>query len=226
MALGAAGTFRDEGTIPGRDANNLPTTDVSAHSVALGVQLARPFGERMLVGGAVRYVGESIGESHGNGLSFDAGAQFTSGPFGFGLAGRDFGGGMRWAGQQWRMPATFGAGVAFTHPRSGLRLALDLLAPASYFRSVRVGGEWQWHERLALRGGWRGELGACCGRAPERADIRRGRTGRSGVGGLRLSGRGRRPGLASGGTRAARRRGPADGPADDRPRERCRSLSA
>jgi len=67
---------------------------------------------------------------------------------------------MSWDGQRWRMPSQFATGLALEHPGSGLRIALDLTAPADYYRSVRAGAEWRWRDHLALRGGWRAELGA------------------------------------------------------------------
>lgn len=155
---GATGLFRNEGAIDGRDASGNPIGEVSAQSVALGVQLARPFGSHVLVGGAARYVGQSLGSVNGIGLAFDAGAQVRLGKLGIGVAGQNFGGGMRWEGQQWRMPASFGAGLAYTIPSSGLALALDWVAPADYHRSLRAGAEWRWRDRFALRGGWRHEL--------------------------------------------------------------------
>ena len=113
-----------------------------------------------MVGVAARWVGERIGETGGDGLAFDAGAQARTGPVSFGLAAQNFGGGMNWGGQRWSMPASFGGGVAIEHAASGLRLVLDLAAPADYYRSARLGAEWRWQDRFALRGGYRRELGA------------------------------------------------------------------
>ena len=158
--VGLAALYRDEGTIAGRDANNLPTGDVAANDLALTLQLARPFGERLSAGGAMHFVSQRIGDDGGVGAAFDAGAQLRLGLFSLALSGRDFGGSMHWDGQRWRMPATLGAGAAFEHAPSGLRLALDLAAPADYFRSVHVGAEWRWRDRLALRTGWQRALGA------------------------------------------------------------------
>ena len=152
--------FRDEGGIDGRDANNQPTGEVSANSIVLGLQLARPLGQRLALGAGARVVSEGIGDSRGNGLAFDAGAQGRFGMLGVGVSGTGFGGGMRWQGQRWRMPATLGAGLALAHERSGLTLAFDVVSPANYFHSVRAGAQWNWNDRLALRGGYRAELGA------------------------------------------------------------------
>ncbi|MBI5168067.1 MAG: hypothetical protein HZA61_01125 [Candidatus Eisenbacteria bacterium] len=153
-------TFRDEGTILGRDQYDRPTGDVSATALAAGLQLAQPVGEHFALGAGTRVVSEGIGDERGLGLAFDAGAQARFGLLRLGLSGRDFGGGMRWAGQRWRMPASLGAGVAVVHPGTGLTLALDLVAPANYYRSFRAGAEWSFRDRLALRGGYRTELGA------------------------------------------------------------------
>lgn len=160
LRYGVSGVLRSEGTIEGRDAANQPTTTSDARSWALALQIARPLGRNLVIGGAARWVGERVGESGGNGLSFDAGAQLRAGAFSAGLAAQNFGGGMNWGGQRWRMPASLGAGVALEHAASGLRFVLDLAAPADYYRSARAGAEWRWHDRFALRAGWRRELGA------------------------------------------------------------------
>lgn len=159
LRYGLAAQYRNDGDIIGRDANNRPTGDVTGQSLALTVQLARPFGSHVTVGGAAKYVGEHVGAVHGNGLAFDVGLQLRFGMLGFGLAGQNFGGGMVWDGVRWRMPASLGAGVALDHAASGLRFALDVNAPSTYARDLRVGSEWRLRDRLALRGGWRRLLG-------------------------------------------------------------------
>jgi hypothetical protein len=161
--FGASLLVLDEGTIQGLDASNHPTGDFRAQDLAMSLQLAQPVGPHASVGGAARWVRQSIADVSGNGLAFDLGGQLRSGPLAVALAGRNFGGGMRWDGAQWRMPASFGLGVALEPSRVPVRLALDWEAPADYYRSLRVGAEWRWRDRLALRGGWRGELGAPAG---------------------------------------------------------------
>lgn len=160
LRFGLSGVLRDEGTIDGRGAFNQPLPGADARSWALAFQLARPVGRRLVVGGAARWVGERIGDSGGDGLAFDAGVQAEAGPLRLGLAAQNFGGGMNWGGQRWRMPASLGGGVALEHAASGLRVVLDLAAPADYYRSARAGAEWRWRDRLALRAGYRRELGA------------------------------------------------------------------
>jgi hypothetical protein len=158
--VGFALRLRDEGTIVGRDATGLATGDAHAQDLALTMQLARTLGPHLAAGGAAHYVRQSIADASGSGFAFDAGAQLRVGTLAFALAAQDFGGGMRWDSQRWRMPAALGAGVALEPARTGLRLALDWSAPAGYYRNVRTGVEWRWRDRLALRTGWRQELGA------------------------------------------------------------------
>ncbi len=160
---GLAAYYRNDGNITGRDANNRATEDVLAQSLALAVQLAQPLGSYVTVGGAAKYVGEHVGTAHGNGIAFDAGVQMRFGLLGFGFVGQNFGGGMRWQGAQWRMPASLGLGAALDHEASGLRLALDVNLPSTYERDLRLGTEWRLRDKLALRGGWRQLLGS----APE-----------------------------------------------------------
>ena len=158
--VGLSALVHDEGTIDGRDEQNQPTGSLRTQDIGITLQLARPFGEHLSVGGAAHYAGQRIGDVSGQGAAFDAGLQVRMGMLSLALAGQDFGGGMMWDHARWNMPATFGAGLALEHAPSGLRFALDWSAPADYYRSVRAGAEWRWHDRFALRGGWRHELGA------------------------------------------------------------------
>ena len=157
---GAALLYRDEGSIEGRSAQDTPTGSASAYDLALSLQLARTLGEHVSIGGAAHGVRQAIADVSGTGLAFDAGVQARFGMLSVALAGQDFGGGMRWDGARWRMPATLGAGVAFAHPASGLSAALDVRRPADQTASVRAGAQWRYADRFALRGGYRAELHA------------------------------------------------------------------
>lgn len=157
---GAEALYRDEGDYELRDAVGNAYGSEAARSVALSLQLARPLASWLTLGGAARYVGEHLGTVHGNGLAFDAGATARVGAFSLALAGQNFGGGMDWEGQRWRMPATFGLGLAVDDPSSGMRLAFDVLRPSNYFTSVRTGLEWRVQNVVALRAGYRHEVGA------------------------------------------------------------------
>lgn len=163
---GVSALHRSEGAIEGRDEANRPTQSFEAQSIALGLTLARPVGSWLSLGGTARYVGEHIGAAHGDGAAFAIGAQARLGVLRLALSGQDFGGGMRWEGRQWAMPATFGAGFALVDEGRGVTLAADLLSPAAGLRSVRTGAEWTIGGRASLRAGWRHDLGAPSEDAP------------------------------------------------------------
>jgi hypothetical protein len=158
--VGVSALVHDLGTLDGRDAGGQPTGDVRAQDLAFALRLARPIGQHVALGGAAHFVSQRIGDVGGRGLAFDAGAQVRLGVVSLALAGRDFGGGMMWDHVRWAMPANLGAGIALEHAASGLRAALDWNAPADYYRNWQAGAEWRWHDRLALRGGWRHDLRA------------------------------------------------------------------
>lgn len=160
---GLSALYQSDGAFEGRDALNQPTGTFQVSDMALGLQVARPFGEGVTAGIGLKWVRESLGESSGSGLGFDAGVQARSGAFGFGLAARNVGGSVSFEGSSFDMPAVFGAGVSWSHANSGLRLALDANAPTAYYNDVRAGAEWRWKDRVALRSGYRANLGAEAG---------------------------------------------------------------
>lgn len=155
--------YQSEGSFEGRDALNQPTGTFQVSDMALGLQVARPFGEGVTAGVGLKWVRESLGDASGSGIGFDAGVQLRSGPFGVGLAARNVGGSVAFADGSFDMPAVYGAGVSWAHPSNGLRLALDANAPSAYYNDVRAGAEWRWKDRVALRTGYRANLGAEAG---------------------------------------------------------------
>ena len=153
-----SGLFQGDGSIEGRDASNLPTTTFSASSIAIGAHVAQQIGRTATVGLAAKSVSERLGDVSGSGFTFDAGLMVRKGMIGFGVAGQNLGGQMAYAGTKYPFPATFGAGVALAHARSGLRFALDANFPDAYYSDVRTGVEWLFNNMLALRAGYRHEL--------------------------------------------------------------------
>ncbi len=152
--------YQSEGGFDGRDALNQSTGSFNVSNMALGLRVARPFGDRVSAGFGVRWVNENLGDAKGSGIGFDAGVQARSGQFGFGLAARNVGGQMKYEEGSYDLPGVFGAGVSWAHPTAGVRLNLDANFPNAYYNDVRMGAEWRWQERLALRAGYRKELSA------------------------------------------------------------------
>jgi len=154
------GLYRGEGSIEGRDAFNTSTGSFSVSSIALGARLARPIGALATVGLGVQYVREDLGTVAGSGATLDGGVQVRAGDFGIGLAAQNVGGRMSYDGTFYPFPANVGVGASYAVPGRGLRLALDANFPRRYYSDVRGGAEWTWRERVALRAGYRAELGA------------------------------------------------------------------
>lgn len=157
-----SGLFQSDGVFDGRDQFNNPTGSFGASSMALGMQVAQPLGSMVRVGGGFKWVGEHLGDVSGSGLTFDAGVQARSGMFGIGLAAQNLGGSMKYQSTSAPFPSNVGMGVAMDHP-SGVRVALDANFPSAYYKDVRMGAEWNWKQRLAVRAGYRKELGAPAG---------------------------------------------------------------
>jgi hypothetical protein len=156
-ALG--GTFVNQGTFEGRDAFNNSTGSFSASSAAISGSLAKSFGKQGSgLGVTTRWVTDKLGDATGSGLGFDAGLLLRSGIFAIGGGAQNLGGQMRYGGASYPMPSNYGGGVSIQHPM-GLSLAVDWNFPTAYYNDVRGGVEYRWHETVALRAGYRRELG-------------------------------------------------------------------
>jgi LysM repeat protein len=162
---GLQALFHREADIEGRDAANNPTGTLSASDLAFEAGLARRVAGRFDLGLGAEWLHESLAGAPGSGLGFSGGVRGEFGPFGLALAARHLGGAMRYDGARYDLPAVVAAGASYEDPTRGLRFAADLESPAHYYRALRVGGEWMWRGQVALRAGYRAELG---GSAEER----------------------------------------------------------
>lgn len=154
------GLYQSEGTFDGRDASNNPTGSFNVSGLALGGTLAHAFGPHVAIGVGGKGVMESYGSfMRGSGVAFDAGLALRYGAVGIGAAAQNIGN-MRFTGQSYPLPASYGAGVSFEHAPTGLTAVCDVNLPSAYYTDVRGGLEWQWRNTVALRAGYRAELGA------------------------------------------------------------------
>lgn len=161
MRWSMTGLFQSEGSFEGRDASNNPIPGFQVSSMAFGGALARPFGHTASLGVGAKYVRENLGPSaSGSGVTFDAGLMVKAGMFGFGIAGQNLGGQMTYGSEAYPFPSNVGAGLSVVHAASGLSADVDVNVPSDYYTNVRGGVQWQWRDRLALRAGYRREMGA------------------------------------------------------------------
>lgn len=155
-----SGLYQTEGKFEGRDASNNPTDNFDVASFALGAHLAHNFGERVTVGLGAKWVNENLGPVSGSGIAMDAGMLMRFGLVGIGVSAQNVLGSVRFEAADYPMPANYGIGIGIEHPRSGLRLGVDANFPDAYYTDVRGGVEWRWKDHVALRTGYRAELGA------------------------------------------------------------------
>lgn len=151
--------FQREDGIDGRDAANLPTGTISVSDLALTARLAHPLGRHVSVGLGAEWVHEVLAGVTGSGYGFEAGVRARVGAFGAALATRHAGGRMSYDGATWDLPTVIAAGGSWQDDAHGLRVTLDAESPTHYVRNVRAGAEWQWRQMVALRAGYRRQIG-------------------------------------------------------------------
>ncbi len=153
------GLYQGEGSFDGLDATGASTGSFSVSSMAFGATLAHQLGQRATLGVGAKAVREHIATASGSGFSFDAGLMVRAGLFGIGIAAQNLGGRMSYGASNYPFPTSYGVGLGFSHPTTGVRIAVDANFPRAYHRDVRAGAEWLYRGVLALRAGYRKEMG-------------------------------------------------------------------
>lgn len=154
------GLYQGDGTLDGLDATGAPIGTYSVSSMAFGATLAHQFGRRATLGAGAKAVRENIAGFSGSGVSFDAGVMVRAGLFGIGFAAQNLGGRMDYGATGYPFPTSFGVGLGFSHPTAGVRIGVDANFPRAYHSDLRAGAEWLHRGVLALRAGYRKELGS------------------------------------------------------------------
>ena len=155
-----SGLYQGEGDLDGRDATGAPTGSFSVSSMAFGATLAQQVGGHVTFGVGAKAVRENIADDHGSGFTFDTGVMIRAGMFGFGAAAQNLGGTISYGASSYPFPTSYGLGLGFSHPSTGLQIALDANFPDAYYSDLRAGAEWLYRGVLALRAGYRKELGS------------------------------------------------------------------
>jgi hypothetical protein len=155
-----SGLYQGDGSFQGLDASGAPTGNFSVASMAVGATLAQQLGGIASVGVGAKAVHENIATASGTGVTFDAGLMIRARGFGIGVAAQNLRGQMSYGGTRYPFPTSYGVGLGYTHPGAGIRLALDANFPDAYHPDVRTGVEWLYRGSLALRAGYRMELGS------------------------------------------------------------------
>lgn len=158
--------------------------------IALGVSYGRRWTDRLMVGGSVKYIEETIADYHSRGVAFDFGTVYYTGFKSLRLAmcTNNFGPDMQFGGTYtdryyigtayveqgnefggYDLPLNFRVGLAYDFtlsPTSRLMAAIDATHPNDYSERVHMGAEYSWDDIVFLRGGYAtnaGEMGFSTG---------------------------------------------------------------
>ena len=153
--------YQSEGTFEARDASNNSIGTFTTGAAAGMLQLAQSFGPHVALGVGGKFVLDELGPAaRGTGMTFDGGMSLRFGGVGFGFAAQNMFGQMKYGSATYPFPSNYGAGVSFAHAASGITAAADVNVPSTSYTNVRGGLEWSWKQTVALRAGYRSEMGA------------------------------------------------------------------
>ena len=146
--------------------------------VAIGISYARRWTDRLLVGGSLKYIDQSIADYSSRGVAFDFGTVYFTGfrSLRLAMSTNNFGPDMRYDGSyvdkyyigtsrveveknfgEYDLPLNFRIGLAYDFdlsPTSRITAALDATHPNDYSERVHLGAEYSWYETLFLRAGY------------------------------------------------------------------------
>jgi hypothetical protein len=150
----------------------------SPRDLALGLSYARRWTDRLMVGGSLKYVEQTIAEYHSRGVAFDFGTLYRTGfkSLRLAMATNNFGPDMGFDGSYvdkyyigtayveqaklfggYDLPLNFRLGLAYDFdlsPGSRLTAALDATHPSDNAERLHLGAEYAWDETVFLRGGY------------------------------------------------------------------------
>ena len=164
----------------------------SPRDLAVGLSYARRWTDRLMVGGSIKYIEQTIAEYQSRGVAFDFGTLYQTGfrSLRLAMSTNNFGPDMGFDGSYvdkyyigtayveqakffggYDLPLNFRLGLAYDFrlsPASRLTTALDATHPSDYSERLHLGAEYAWDETVFLRGGYIGnaeemDFSAGCG---------------------------------------------------------------
>ena len=172
------GLFADYGDIMGtRVASNeqgyISTGNLSVNAYCFGLSYARSLSEKFTVGGTVKYVSQSLGnslmpdgstkENKVSGAAFDFGTIYYPGwkSFRFGFSIRNFAKEFEYEKESFELPLTFNIGFAMDLfdfvdiKNQSLLFSIDAVHPRDYSERLKFGAEYTLLHMVALRVGYK-----------------------------------------------------------------------
>lgn len=147
-------------SIAGYDAFDNPIGEYRAYDMAMTVGLARAFTPAFSVGANARLIRQSLADVSGTGGAVDLGMKAVVAGTTAGASIQNLGPDLSLGGSSNPLPRQirFGLSRPFYHER--VLLATDFNLPSDYYKDVRIGTEIRPHDLIALRLGYRHELGS------------------------------------------------------------------
>lgn len=157
--FGAGLMYLGQGSLEGRDSQGRVNGGFTAADTAVSVSWAGKLGERLGLGGSVKFVRTSISGDAGQTVAFDLGGRYGLGRLGpgaasLGLAARNLGPGITMLSQSSQLPLTLAAGLGY-RLALGLTVGLDVRnRPYAGNSEVSLGTEYAVVSRFAVRLGY------------------------------------------------------------------------
>jgi hypothetical protein len=148
-----AGTYFDDGTLDGRDAQGHPTGSFSAADAAAAGAFAHKT-DLVDVGGSVKFIQSHIGSAQATTFAVDLGLRRQLGPVVLAAALRNAGPGMKFDSETDDLPMRLSLGAAYKF-EGGHALTAELTnAPRAGGTDVGFGGEYRAFKDIYLRAGY------------------------------------------------------------------------
>lgn len=147
-------------SIAGYDAFDNPIGEYKAYDMAVTVGLARPLTSAFSVGANARFIRQSLADVSGTGGAVDLGVKAQVAGTTVGASIQNLGPDLSLGGASNPLPRQVRFGMSRPLYENRVLLAADLNMPSDYYNDLRVGTEVRPHELVALRMGYRHELGS------------------------------------------------------------------
>ncbi len=147
-------------SIQGVDAFDNPTESFRVYDLAVTAGLARPLSRHVSLGANARLIRQNLATVSATGASVDLGTTATFGGTSIAAVVQNLGPNLSYDASSYPLPRQIRFGASRQFLEQKLLVAADYNIPSDYYKDVRVGTEFQVHPMLALRMGYRKELGS------------------------------------------------------------------
>jgi len=147
-------------SIDGVDEFNNPTGKFRVYDVALTAGLARPIAKGIALGINAKMIRQNLATVSATGAAIDLGGTAHVAGATLGAAVQNLGPKLSFDNSSYALPRQVRFGMSRDVYRGRVLLAADYNMPSDYYNDVRVGTEIHPHPNVALRAGYRHELGS------------------------------------------------------------------